>query len=233
MTSETRGTSAPSLGVGSLIGTVCTLEPCGFSSTPGPAAASPDGRLLGCLQRGAPHVEPCQPTLLGIPRTAVRGQDAPLPQATGPSVVGSVAHSSFVGREMGARSNLTGSQGGRQQAPLWGCSPAIATCPTASQGPEELCSACTASFYFFLKVEKGEAVGRKGSAINSYQGDPSHSWGGCLLPSVHTGGGGVCAKRRGSWEAPAGSPGSSPLGPPDAAALPGSGVRQPGARRGS
>ena len=67
-------------------------------------------------------------------------------------------------------------------------------------------------FFFFLKVEKGEAVGRKGSAINSYQGDSSRGWGGCLLPSVHTGGGGVCARRRGSWEAPAGSPGSSPLG---------------------
>lgn len=41
-----------------------------------------------------------------------------LPQETEASVVGSVPRSSFVGREMGARSNLTGFQGGRQQAPL-------------------------------------------------------------------------------------------------------------------
>ena len=34
----------------------------------------------------------------------------------------------------------------------------------------------------------------------------------------------MCARRRGSWEALARSPGSSPLGLPDAAALPGSGI---------
>lgn len=38
---------------------------------------------------------------------------------------------------------------------------------------------------------------RKGSDINSFQGDPSWGWEGFLLPSVHTEGGGVCAQTQG------------------------------------
>lgn len=67
-------------------------------------------------------------------------------------------------------------------------------------------------FFFFFLNGKGGGRGEKGSDINSYQGDPSRGWKGFLLPSVHTEGGGVCARRRGSWEASVWSPESCLLG---------------------
>lgn len=44
---------------------------------------------------------------------------------------------------------------------------------------------------------KGEDVRRKGSDINSFQGDPRVGVGKVFFPSVHTEGGGVCAQTQG------------------------------------
>lgn len=212
-----------------------------LGSAPGSAAASPDGPfVLGCLRRGLLTCKrlssKCGAHLAGrSPRCATGGRDVLVPQRALPpgdwTQRRRLCYPQFFCREGGGNqvefNVILRCPGSRLAAlPLWGNGPAIATCTTAFRCPEALCSACTTHFFFFFfLMGKGEDVGRKDSDINSYQGDPSRGWRGFLLPSVHTEGGGVCARRRGSREVPAQSPGSSLLEPPDAAALPGCGDR--------